>query len=129
MQGLEISGVIIWSIYREREGPFKAYKYLGEDLISQEPYSANMHLAQMSTAIVRHRIANSTIDEVIKNRESVRDEIRKEINAIVNGWGIWLESVEITDVRILSHTLFSNLQCEFIEAERQKAETIKLNTE
>lgn len=94
--------MIIWSIYREKEGPFKAYKYLGDDLRSQEPYSANMHLVQMSTAIVRHRIANSTIDEIIKNRESVRDEIRKEINAIVNGWGIWLESVEITDVKILS---------------------------
>lgn len=109
IQGLEISGVIIWSVYRDKEGPFKAYKYLGEDLKSQEPATANSYLVEMSNAIVRHRIANSTIEEIIKNRESVRDEIKKEMNAIVNGWGVWLESVEITDVRILSSSLFSNL--------------------
>ena len=63
----------------------------------------------MSSSIVRDRIANSTIEEVLRDRVKVRDEIRKRMNEIVNGWGVWLESVEITDVRILSSTLFSNL--------------------
>ena len=50
------------------------------------------------------------------------------MNKIVNGWGVWLESVEITDVKILSKALFENLQTEFRESQRQKAEIIMMNT-
>lgn len=39
----------------------------------------------------------------------------------VKGWGIWLETVEITDVRIASGTLFSNLQSEFREIKKKDA--------
>ena len=63
----------------------------------------------MSNAIVRNRIANSTINDILKNREKVRDEIQKEMNSVINGWGVWLESVEITDVRVLSSSLFTFL--------------------
>lgn len=129
MQGIEVSGIIIWSIYRDRDGPLKAFKYLGEDIKSSEPRNANDQMAEISNAIVRHRIANSTIDEILKNRELVRDEIKKEMNAIVNGWGIWLESVEITDVKILSSNLFKDLQVEFRKEQQQKAELIKMATE
>lgn len=129
MQGIEVSGIIIWSIYREKDGPLKAFKYLGKDLTSDTPTTANEQMVEISNAIVRHRIANSTIDEVLKNREMVRDEIKKEMNEIVNGWGIWLESVEITDVKILSSTLFGDLQMEFRKEQQQKAEYIKMETE
>jgi flotillin len=129
IQGIEISGVIIWTIYREKDGPFKAFKYLGEDIKNNDPRTANENLVEMANAIVRHRIANSTIDEILKNRNEVRDEIRKEMNSIINGWGVWLESVEITDVKILSSTLFTNLQMEFREVQRQKAELIKMSTD
>lgn len=129
MQGIEVSGIIIWSIYRDRDGPVKAFKYLGEDIKAAEPRNANDQMAEISNAIVRHRIANSTIDEILKNRELVRDEIKKEMNGIVNGWGIWLESVEITDVKILSSNLFKDLQIEFRKEQQQKAELIKMGTE
>ena len=39
-QGIEVNGVIIWSVYREGEGPFKAYKSLGEELNSSKPEKA-----------------------------------------------------------------------------------------
>ena len=63
----------------------------------------------MSNSIVRHRIANSTIEDILVKRDEIRSEIKSEMNVIVNGWGVWLESVEITDVKILSKTLFKNL--------------------
>ena len=78
---------------------------------------------------MRHRIANSTIDNILIKRDEIRNEIRSEMQSIVNGWGVWLESVEITDVRILSSSLFQNLQTEFREEQRQKAEIIKMNTD
>ena len=37
---------------------------------------------------------------------------------------MWLETIEILDVRIASNTLFKNLQTEFRENTRQQAETI-----
>ncbi len=107
--------MLIWAIYREKDGPHKAYKYLGEDLCQSVPTQANNILKEMSNSIVRHRIANSTIEDILKQRDQIRNEIRDEMNKIVNGWGVWLESVEITDVRILSSTLFTNLQTEFRE--------------
>jgi flotillin len=129
MQGIEVSGVIIWTIYRESDGPLRAYKYLGQDISSQDPKNANDNLIEMTNGIVRHKIANSTIDHILKNRDKLREELKKELNESVNGWGVWLETVEITDVKILSGSLFKNLQTEFREAQRQKAEIIKMRTE
>ena len=59
-------------------------------------------------------------------REEIRNEMKNEMNKVVNGWGVWLESVEITDVKILSNNLFKNLQIEYREKERKKAELIKM---
>lgn len=63
----------------------------------------------MANSIVRHKIANSTIEDILTKREEIRQEMKKELNNILNGWGVWLESVEITDVRISSKTLFENM--------------------
>lgn len=35
--------------------------------------------------------------------------MKNELNKILNGWGVWLESVEITDVKISSRKLFENM--------------------
>jgi len=128
MQGLEVSGMILWSIFREKDGPFRAYKNLGDDLKQREPLTANENLAGMCSAIVRHHIANSTIDEIVKNRDMIRSTIKKSMSEITTGWGVWLESIEIIDVKILSGSLFSNLQTPFREEQRKKAELILLNT-
>lgn len=127
MQGIEVSGVIIWAIYRDENGPSIAYKMLGDDLKQKVPKTANDNLVEMANSIVRDRIANSSIETIIKQRSKIRDEIRSEMNKVVNGWGVWLESIEITDVKILSNALFKNLQTEFREQQRQKAELIQMN--
>ena len=45
------------------------------------------------------QISKSTnITEVIANRETMRNKIREEMQGVVQGWGVWLETVEITDV-------------------------------
>lgn len=129
MQGVEVSGIIVWAIYRDADGPARAYKNLGEDLKSETPSSANSSLVEMANSIVRHRIANSNIEQIIKNRSKIREEVKKEMNAVVNGWGVWLETVEITDVKIMSGSLFTNLQTEFREEQRQKAELIRMRIE
>lgn len=42
------------------------------------------------------------------------------------GWGVWLESVEITEVRISSTRLFNDLQAEFRQQTRLKADQIQM---
>lgn len=101
--------MLVWSINRLGQGPFNAYKNLGPDLASDVPQTANDSLTSMSSAIVRSCIANSTIDEMLRNREAVRTAIRKEMSEVVKGWGVWLETVEIMDVQISSNTLFKDL--------------------
>lgn len=63
----------------------------------------------------------------MKNRNHLRVNMQKELKDQFKGWGIWLESVEITDVRISSEKLFKDLQAEFRQETRLKAELIELN--
>ena len=39
---------------------------------------------------------------MLTNRKLLRDAIRKDMFEVVKGWGVWLETVEITDVKISS---------------------------
>ena len=59
----------------------------------------------------------------------MRDEIKDEMQEILSGWGIWLETCEIQDVRITSASLFQNLQIEFKEKHRMDAEKISADTQ
>jgi len=78
----------------------------------------------MVTSIVRDRIANLTLDDVLKNRNKLRSGVKEEMQKILTGWGLWLETIEIQDVRILSASLFKNLQTEFREKSRLDAQRI-----
>jgi len=125
-QGIEISGVLLWSIYRIENGPFLAYQKLGEDLKSGNPEKANDDLRDATYSILREKIANSTIMDVIKNRNKISNSMKKELNSLVNGWGVWVELVQITDVKILSNTLFKNLQTKFREEKRKEAQFVQM---
>lgn len=125
MQGVEVTGMIIWSVHREGDGPFKCYKSFGKDLEKKTPTIANAKLSALAVSIIRDRIANMSLDEILKNRSKLRSGVKEEIQKLLTGWGIWLETVEIQDVKIMSGTLFQNLQTEFKEKSRQEAEKIR----
>ena len=129
MSGLEVSAMIVWTVLRTGDGPMKAYRNLGSDLVSQDPATANSLLTSMASAIVRSRIANSTIDEILQKRNELREAIRSEMAAITTGWGVWLETVEITDVKILSSGLFLDMQCKFREDQKKEATILKLDVD
>ena len=129
MQGIQVSGFVVWVVYRDDDGPFRAYKYLEGLGDSGDSPQASENISRMAESIIRHQIANSSIDEVISQRENLRDKIRTEMQEVVKGWGVWLETVEITDVTILSQALFEDLQAKFRQEARKDAETIRLQTE
>lgn len=83
MQGIEISGFAVWTVYREEDGPFRCYKYVqGGD--------ANSNIKTVCESIIRDQIANSTLSEVLFQRNVIRERTRKELQKQLSGWGIWL---------------------------------------
>lgn len=84
-------------------------------------------MTSMASAIVRSCIANSTIDEMLTNRKLLRDAIKKEMFEVVKGWGVWLETVEVTAVTISSQALFMDMQTNYRETIRKEAELFKMN--
>ena len=108
MAGVRVSAMLVWSVNRVGDGPFKAFKSF--DLSSGNPVAANDQLVSMATSVVRSCIANSTIKEMITNRELLTGSIKKEMFEVVKGWGVWLETIEITGVSICSSALFKDLQ-------------------
>jgi len=88
------------------------------------PTLANEKIQRCSVAVIRDKIANMSIMDIIKNRQSLREGVKDDIQKLVSGWGMWLETIEILDVQISSATLFKNLQTEYREQTRQKAEEI-----
>lgn len=58
---------------------------------------------------------------MITNRKLLRDAIRKEMFDVVKGWGVWLETIEITGVTICSSSLFKDLQTNYRETMRQQS--------
>jgi len=128
MQGLRVEGVVIWTIYRDGEGPVKAYRYL-DGLTKEGLEKANGNIKDMAESIVRTQVANMTIEEVVRNRHVIRDACRKAMGEVVQGWGVWLETVEVYEVKVLSASLFENLQAKFRERTRLEAEEGRISTE
>ena len=92
--------------------------------------------------IIEHWYAGRCLQAVANSLGVDRKTVRKyaaiaraagfqpgEGQAPTEGWGVWLETVEITDVLILSKSLFEDLQAAFRQQTRLEAERIRLNTE
>lgn len=59
---------------------------------------------------------------MLTNRKKIREAVISGMKKQVQGWGVWLESVEITEVTILSQNLFVDLQADFRENKKKDAE-------
>lgn len=65
MQGIQITGFAFWSVFREEDGPFRCYKYMqGND--------ANENVKALCESVVRSQIANSSLDQVLRNRHVIK---------------------------------------------------------
>jgi len=129
MQGVRVSGMLIWSPYREGDGPAKLFKCFGLDLKRKGSPMIAQKIGNIAKSIIRDKIANMTIDDVLKNRAALRDHVKKDIQQILTGWGMWLETIEVSDVQICSSTMFGHMQAEFKEEQKLKARQIKAESD
>jgi len=111
--GVSVTGKAYWSIYRpndqDAEGPFRAFKSL-TGLGEGDFTAGNEKVQTLATSTIRDAVSNMTITEVMTQREELKERVRKDITPIFRGWGMWLETVEILDVRVESRALFDDMQ-------------------
>lgn len=50
----------------------------------------------------------------------------KDLQSILKGWGVWIETVEITDVKICSSSLFEDMQTPSKQENYLKSELYKI---
>lgn len=106
MQGMQVTGILIWSPYREGDGPLRLWKAFGKDLQAKNSPVISKKISNMAMSIIRDKIANMTIEDILKKRQMLKDQIKTALQEILTNWGIWMETIEISDVRICSGTLF-----------------------
>jgi len=111
--GVTVKGKAYWSIYRPVEGdpngPFRAYQTL-DGLDKGDFSAASEKVRTLAISTTRAAVANMTIDEVMVNRQQLKDSVKKTIVDTFRGWGVWLETLEILDVRVDSRQLFDDMQ-------------------
>jgi len=129
MMGVRVTGSMIWSPNREEEGPFKLYKAFGDELMNENSAFINEKIQNMAISVVRDKVANLTIEQILRDRNQLRDGIRENMQKQLTGWGMWLETIEISDVHIVSGGLFANLQTPHREKMRLHADKIERSTE
>ena len=93
MQGVEVQGFVIWVINRHDDSPYKAYRHIKDLSNLSQDSEVNANLKSMAESIVRSQIANLSIHAVVAEREKVRDRIRKTMQEVIGGWGIWYHNM------------------------------------
>jgi len=89
----------------------------------------NEDLKTICIEAVRHVIANMTIEEALKNKDDIAENLKKQLQEVEKKWGIVFDQVGIEQVRIMSDTVFKDLQSDFRNKIRQESETRRINTE
>lgn len=128
MQGVKVTGFANWSVFREDEGPYKAYKTF-DGFSANGQREANDNIRKLVEAILRHTVSGLTINEVMTQRNKIREQAKEQVLEQTKGWGVWIETIEITDVLIMSNTLFKNMQAEHRNEMRLKAEKLQMKTD
>ena len=125
-QGIEIQGYASWRIHPEH--PEKSLSTLDFFNENDPMAKTNDELKTICIEAVRHVIANMTIDDALKKKDDIADRLFVQLKTIEDKWGIVFDQVGIEQVRIMSSTLFQDLQSEFRSKLRLNAEIANIET-
>lgn len=126
-QGIGIEGYATWRINPEK--PEIAITTL--DFFDEEnPMNkTNEDLKTICIEAVRHVIANMSIEDALKNKDAIADNLTKQLTEIERKWGIVFDQVGIEKVRIMSNRLFNDLQSEFRNKLRLESSKTQIATD
>lgn len=124
-QGVEIAGFAVWKIARP-EAAAQRFSFADPE---QALATISTYLQDVVESAIRHRMANMTMEEILRKRATIILELKHELAGITDQWGLELDTIEIKNVRILSEQVFAHLQAPYREALRLRSETTALQTE
>lgn len=125
-QGVGIEGYATWRI--NPANPAKSIATLDFFSGSNPMEKTNEELKTICIEAVRHVIANMTIDDALKKKDDIAENLKIQLKEIEEKWGIIFDQVGIEKVTVMSNNLFADLQSDFrsklkLESERSKMQT------
>ncbi|MEM9488886.1 MAG: SPFH domain-containing protein, partial [Myxococcota bacterium] len=119
--GVQVTGLAVYRIV-EPEITFRMLNFSFSERASEKLASV---LREMFVGATRRHVANLTVEQVITQRkDAIASELMTELAPVMrgngepgdsteSGWGVVLDTVEVQDVRVLSETVFRDMQAEY----------------
>lgn len=123
-QEIIVRGFLVWRV----EDAEKAFRRITGVTSGNTLREIDTTLEQLAESVIRTTVANMSLDEILRNRGKIVDELMKEFAQVVSTWGISIETVEVKDVELLNQELFLNLQAEFENKKALEAQEIQIQT-
>ncbi len=124
-QGVLVEGWACWRV----SDPEKAVEKLDFSDINVPMLNTSKILAIECAGIMKGLISVKTVQDLLKRREDLIDQIREKLKPTEARWGLSFDELGISEVQILSQDVFENLQRPFRNEAREVAATSDLDTE
>lgn len=126
-QGIGVEGYASWRIDPARpEIAIATLDFFDEDDPMRD---TNVKLTTICVEAVRHVIANMSIDDALKKKDEIGDNLKTQLKKFEQRWGILFDQVGIKQVRIMSERLFEDLQSEFRDKLRLDVSKARIQTD
>lgn len=126
-QGIGIDGYASWRINPEM--PEKSIATL-DFFDDNDPMArTNNDLKTICIEAVRHVIANMSIDDALKKKDEIAENLKNQLKIVEDKWGIVFDQVGIEKVRIMSSSVFNDLQSQFRNRLRLDSEKTRIDTD
>lgn len=126
-QGIGVEGYASWRIDPERpEVAVTTLDFFDED---DPMFDTNFKLTTICVEAVRHVIANMSIDDALRKKDEIGENLKLQLKKFEEKWGIVFDQVGIEKVRIMSERLFEDLQAEYRNQLRLNVESTRIETD
>ncbi|MCE9668136.1 SPFH domain-containing protein [Myxococcus stipitatus] len=135
--GVQVTGLAVYRI----ADPLVAFRMLNFSFPERAQEKLAELLREMFVGAARRLVANLSVEECLSRRkEGIAAELVREIAPVLSGrgrledttdagWGVLLDTIEIQDVRVLSSTVFENMQARFRREQERQAREAELAKE
>ncbi len=135
--GVQVKGLAVYRIV----DPLVAFRMLNFSFPERASEKLQELLREMFVGAARRLVANLSVEECLTRRkEGIAGELMREIAPVVSGrgrlddktdagWGVVIDTIEIQDVRVLSATVFENMQARYRRDQERQAREAELAKE
>jgi flotillin len=135
--GVAVTGLAVYRIV----DPLVAFRMLNFSFPERASEKLQELLREMFVGAARRLVANLSVEECLtKRKEGIATELMREIAPVVSGrgrlddktdagWGVVIDTIEIQDVRVLSATVFENMQARYRREQERQAREAELAKE